>query len=52
MPEGEGRGSICLFALGDLGPGHLLIHFPESVKNKIKISKLSGDDQNSHSHFP
>ena len=42
MPEGEGGPSICLYSLGDLGPGHLLIHFPESVKNKIINLKTAG----------
>ena len=39
MPEGEGGPSICLYSLGDLGPGHLLIHFQKWKCNNEKCQK-------------
>ena len=41
MPEGEGGPSICLYSLGDLGPGHLLIHFQKWKCNNEKCQKGS-----------
>ena len=41
MPEGEGGPSICLYSLGDLGLGHLLIHFQKWKCNNEKCQKGS-----------